>query len=144
MAGFGAVAVGSTPFGAGTPAEAIAPPENLPEAARFINHFTGDYEAADDGEYKRMPITRQRVLIALGTLFGSSSVVPDLGAKLPDIIDDSYDRRAEQAIRRAVEDMVVAQEIRVEAVIIERQGGRVTHTVKYRDLTTSNPDTVTV
>jgi phage baseplate assembly protein W len=146
MVGFGGFPIGSTPFGAGTPVDAIAPPENKPERARFLNPITGDYEVDDDGEYKRMPIVRQRVLLRLGTLRGSSTVLPNFGLRLPERIDARYKQGAEEAIRVALADMITNREIKIVRIdtTIGNPTGRVEHTVVYTDLTTGNSDTVTI
>jgi hypothetical protein len=144
--GFGGLAIGSTPFGSGTPAEAIEPPDGPPEAARFIDPTTRDWVVAEDGAYQRMPMVRQRVLLRLATLLRSSSVLPGFGTRLPERIDDRYEQKAEQAIRAALADMVLAQEIKILRIDTKlgNPTGRVEHTVSYMDLTTGNSDTVTV
>lgn len=145
MAGFGLTPIGLTPFGLGTPEGTQAPPDTKPEGARFINYRTKDYERAANGELKRMPVTRHRVQMVLSTTLGSSSVLSELGIKLPDRIDSRYPQLAEQAIRKGFKRMVDRKEIRILFVRISRTDnpGRVDHVVGYMDLSTGNSDTVT-
>lgn len=145
MAGFGGFSIGSTPFGAGTPAEAVEPPDGPPLGARFLDATTRDWVVGEDGEYQRMPLVRQRVLLRLATLLRSSSVLPEFGVRLPDRIDNRYQQKADQAIRAALADMVLAQEIKILRIDTKlgNPTGRVEHTVSYMDLTTGNSDTVT-
>ena len=146
MAGLGMTSMGAAPFGVGTPAEAVAPPTSLPIANRFINWQTKDYEVGSDGELKRMPTVRHRVLVILSTTLGSSSVLPQLGLKLPDRIDKTYAQLADKAIRLALQPMVTAKELKIQAVRVTRNQviGRVDHIVIFTDLTTGNADTVTI
>lgn len=146
MAGLGMTSLGSTPFGVGTPAEAIAPPTTLPSASRYVNFRTKDYEGSSDGEIRRMPSVRHRVLMLLGATLGSSTVLPELGLKLPDRIDGRYAQLAEQRIRAALQPLVTSKELRIRFVRVTRSpvAGRVDHIVAYDDLTTGNPDTVTI
>lgn len=146
MAGLGGSPIGSTPFGAGTPVDAIAPPEAALASSRFINPDTKDYETQDDGEYKAMPTVRQRAVIALSTTLGSSAGIQDAGLKLPTRIDERYDQRAYQAIRRALAFMTNAGEMRIDGITTpeSRVTGRTEHVVAFTDLTTGNADTLTV
>lgn len=146
MAGLGTTALGFTPFGVGTPDEAVAPPTSLPTASRFLNWRTKDYEVAADGELKRMPTVRHRVLVILSTTLGSSSALPELGLRLPDRIDKTYPQLADKAVRLALKRMVDARELKVQAVTVARSQvtGRVDHIVAFMDLTTGNAETVTI
>lgn len=146
MAGLGGAPIGSTPFGAGTPIAAVAPPEAPLQDARFINPVTKDYEAGTDGEYLAMPSVRQRMVMALGTTLGSAACLQESGLRLPNRIDERFPQRSEQAIRRAVDFMVKAGEVRVDAVTLAASEftGRTEHLVSFTDLTTGNSDTLTV
>ena len=146
MAGLGGAPLGSTPFGAGTPVEVSAPPDAPLQEARFLNVDTKDYETRSDGEYKGMPSVRQRMVMALGTTLGSSAVLQENGLRLPSRIDERFPQGAEQAIRRAVDFMVSAGEVRVDSILlVESQvTGRTEHLVSYTDLTTGNSGTLTV
>lgn len=146
MAGLGNTALGITPFGTGTPEGTDGPPDTKPTATRYINFRTRDYEVADNGEIKRMPAIRHRVLMALSTTKGSSSVLSEFGVRFPGKIDNRYAQKAEQAIRLALSPMVRARDLRINFVRVERSAitGRVDHLVSYTDLTSLNADTVTV
>jgi hypothetical protein len=144
--GLGLFSLGATPFGFGTPVVAQAPPTTLPNANRFINFRTKDYERGPDGELRRMPSTRHRVLVILSTTLGSATVLPGLGTKLPERIDQRYPQLAEQAIRLALRPMVAANELKILFVRVVRSpvSGRVDHTVGFVDMTTGNSDTATI
>lgn len=146
MAGLGMTSLGMTPFGVGTPATAAAPPTSTPTATRFLNKDTRDYEVAPDGELKRMPSVRHRVLMLLGAKKGSSTVLPELGLELPDRIDGRYAQLADQRIRAALNPLIRSKELRITAIRVTRSPvtGRVDHLIAYADLTTGNPDTVTI
>jgi hypothetical protein len=146
MAGLGATPIGSTPFGAGTPIEAVVPPEAPLASSRFINPDTKDYETQADGEYKSMPTVRQRAVIALSTTLGSSAGLQESGLRLPDRIDERYNQRAYQAIRRALAFMTDPGEMRIDGITTPESQviGRTEHIVAFTDLTTGNADTLTV
>jgi phage baseplate assembly protein W len=146
MAGLGGFSLGSTPFGAGTPSPAAAPPDAPLQEARFIDPVTKDYVVGADGEYLAMPSVRQRMVLALGMTLGSAAALQEAGLQLPDRIDERFPQRSEQAIRRAVEFMVLAGEVRIDAVEIIPSDvtGRTEHLVSFTDLTTGNSDTLTV
>jgi len=146
MAGFGETELGLTPFGTGTADGTAAPPTTLPSTSRYVNFRTKDYEVADDGEYKRMPSVRHRVLMILSTTLDSAAALPGFGLKLPARIDKRYPQLADHAIRLALKPMVRAGELKIEKIEVTRSSvtGRVDHVVKFKDLTTGNPDTVTI
>ncbi len=146
MAGLGGSPIGSTPFGAGTPLEAVVPPDAPMQGARFINVDTKDYQTGDDGEYQAMPTVRQRALLALSTTLGSAASLLEHGIRLPDRIDERYPQRSSQAIRRALDFMVKAGEMRIDAITLldTRVTGRTEHQISYTDLTTGNTGTLTI
>lgn len=142
MIGLGGFPIGSTPFGAGTPAEATAPSDDSPELANFIDPRTGDYVVQADGSYQRMPITRQRVMMLVSTRLGSA-VEQDVGIRLPDKIDPSFPQRVREAVLEAL--LPIGDDIRVDSVTTVVIGtGRADITIAYTDLTTGNSDTVTI
>lgn len=146
MAGLGATPIGSTPFGAGTPNEAIAPPEAPLQGARFLNPDTKDHEVGEDGEYLAMPTVRQRMVIALATTLGSSAALLEHGIRLPTRIDERYPQKSSQSIRRALAFMVDAEEVRIDSITLvdSRVTGRSEHVIAYTDLTTGNTGTLTI
>lgn len=146
MAGLGGTPIGSTPFGAGTPVEATAPPDAPMQGSRFINVNTKDYETGDDGEYRAMPTVRQRALLALNTTLGSSASLLEHGIRLPDRIDERYPQRSSQSIRRALDFMVKAGEMRIDGIMLLDTAvtGRSEHLVSYTDLTTGNTGTLRI
>lgn len=135
-----------TPFGVGTPDEAQAPPTSAPDASRYLNNRTKDYETGGDGELRRMPSLRHRVLMIASATLGSSTVLPGLGVKLPDRIDGRYQQLANQAFRAAFKPLTDSKEMRIRFIRVTRSpvAGRVNHIIAYDDLTTGNPDTVTI
>lgn len=138
MAGLGSASFGAFPFGLGTPVEAAIPPTGFP-GSRYINPGSGDYEVdADSGQLAQMPGTRQRVLLALKTLKGSSSVLPEFGILLPRKIDQAIDLRVRDAVRVALSHLTdVDKVIRIESVLVSRRTtGRLAVTLAYTDLST--------
>ncbi len=139
--------LGSTPFGAGTPLPAGAPPTGLSTFVRFIDGVTGDFQQdAATGHLAQMPLVRQRVFLALVTRLGSSSVLPGFGLKRPTKIDNSIVRTMQAAARVALYQLTdVEKVVRIDDLIVEQvTSGRVQLTVLYTDLSTGNPDKVTV
>jgi hypothetical protein len=145
MAGFANSPLGITPFGTGTPAVAQAPPANPPEGARYLNPATRDYERDDEGEYKRMPVTRQRVLLALTTLFNSSSVLVNQGLKLPKKMDVHFEQRVRVAVQNELAFLVSEGAMRLDGVTVERTTiGRARIKVDFTDLATRERDSVVI
>ncbi len=142
MASFGTSVFGVSPYGPGTVAAHPEPPRDPPSGAKFLNYLTKDYERATDGSYRRMPTTRQRVLIAIGTEQGSSSVLPELGSKFPDKIDESYQGKSQAEAARCLAGLIAEQEIVLGEVTIEQtETGRVEITIPY-DTSDGTPDEV--
>jgi hypothetical protein len=138
--------LGSTPFGCGTPLPAGPPPTGYSGLCRFIDGFTGDY-AIDPvtGHLAAMPVVRQRVLLALLTVRGSSSVLPTMGMRRPSKIgsDTAWAMAAEARV--ALSHMTdVERVLRVDNLTVEQVegSGRVRIICEYTDLTTGQPDKV--
>jgi len=143
VAGLGAFQLGSTPFGDGTPVAILAPPDDLPELANFIDPRTGDYVVNEDGSYQRMPLNRQRVMMLVSTKLGSAAPEPTVGLKLPDKIDQSFPQRVREAVLEAL--LPIGDDIRIDAVTTNVIGtGRADITIEFTDLTTGNSDTLTI
>lgn len=136
MAGFGSMAMGTGPFGLGTPATGEDPPDG-PAGSRYIDPTTRDYaQDPDTKQLKQMPAARQRVLLALMTLVGSSSALPTFGVKPPKKMGDTYESQMKNAVRLALRHLTdVEQVIRVDSIVVERGlGGRSRTTVSFTDL----------
>lgn len=136
MAGFGSMPLGSGPFGLGTPLPAAPPPVG-PAGCRFINPVTKDYEVdSDTGQLKQMPGNRQRVLLALMTLQGSSSVLPQFGARFPKKMGNTFEARCQQEARRALRQLTeVEGVIRIDGITVTRGlSGRALIVVSWTDL----------
>lgn len=121
MPGIGSSNVGVAPFGPGAPAIA-AEPTPPPQGAKFINYRTGDYERDETGAYRRMPVTRQRVQLAVMTRFRSAGADLDLGTKFPEKIGDNFERRVQQEIRRALSRLIAEGEIVLNGVSVVDDG----------------------
>jgi phage baseplate assembly protein W len=137
--------IGSTPFGFGTPASAPIAPTEPPVLSRFINSGSGDFEFnADNGQFKFMPITRQRVLLVALTERGSSSARPALGIPRPKKIDTTIETRMRTAVNIAYQQLTsIEREIRIDAVRVERTSlGRVEVEIDYQDLSALDPTEV--
>jgi len=140
--------IGSGPFGIGTPVSGVAPPIGPPAGARYIDPGARDYTIDDStGQYTRMPVVRQRMLIKLLTVRGSSTVLPELGLEVPRRIGPDFEARVRSMIRVAYKQETDIDKVaRIDAVRIDRSTitGRVTITIEYTDLTTGQTDELTV
>lgn len=146
MAGLGSAPVGIFPFGLGTPVEAAVPTTGTP-GSRYLNPSSGDYEIdSTTGGMAQMPPVRQRVLLALKTLRGSSSVLSDFGLRLPRKIDQSIDARMRDAVRVALYHLTDVERVaRLDSVLTNRSGaGRIACVVAWTDLTTGSGFSETV
>ena len=122
------------------------PPPDAPENARYLDYLTSDYRVGDDGEVERMPITRHRVLLALATLRGSSTVLQDFGVRLPGVIglNDEADTRI--AVETALQHLIEEGAIVLNSVTVEHGNpiGRSAIKVDYTDTATNERDAVNV
>jgi len=146
MLGAGVQSAGVSPAGVGEPEAAPLVPSG-PTGCRYINPATGDYQInGATGHFAQMPPVRQRVLIALLTELGSSTVLPDLGTMRPRKMGDRFEAEMTGAVHAALRQLTeVEQLIVVNFVAIERgMGGRARVTVDYEDLTTSQSERVGV
>ena len=150
MSGFGNSAMGTSPFGVGTPLSSADPPTALVQAGlarpgcRFIDPRTRDYVQDDDTrQLAQMPPIRQRVLLALLTVKGSSSVLPRMGVATPRKITEAFDTQMRHAVMSALYQLTTVERvIRVNAIHATRlsPAGRVLVEVEYVDLTTGEDD----
>jgi phage baseplate assembly protein W len=85
-------------------------------------------------------------LLLAATLLGSSSVLPDLGIVFPTIIDDSFARRVDVAIRSAASHMTDVEKVaRINKVSVTTGSlGRVLVLIAYDDLTLGVSDSISV
>lgn len=130
--------LGTGPFGLGTPISDAAPAAG-PTGSRFINPITGDYEQDPDTKHlKQMPGTRQRVVLALTTLLGSSSVIPKFGVRFPKKMGQTFDAKCQQAVRSALRQLTEVEEVvRIDGITVEKGlGGRARIVVSWTDLST--------
>lgn len=128
-----------TALGHGTPTAAPVPPVKAATVlSRYINPATGSYEVDSvTGHLAQMPGTRQRVLIALASIAGSSSVLRDLGMRRSGVIGSDIVQRLQGDARYALRHLVREGAIRIEFIDVEvRSTGRVRLTVGYTDLLT--------
>lgn len=145
MSGFGTAPMGSAPFGYGYGDEGVEPPDGA-AGSRYINPASGQYEQ-DPGtrQLKQMPALRQRVLLKLRTIKGSSTVLPNLGIVLPRKIDQTFDAKVASGLRVAFRQETDVEKImRIDGIAVRRLNtGRVEITLSYTDLTTGEADSVT-
>lgn len=152
MSGFGNSALGTSPFGVGTPLTSADPPTALVRAGlalpgcRYIDPRTRDYAHDDDTrQLAQMPPVRQRVLLALLTLRGSSTVIPRMGIAMPRKITESFDTEVRHAVLGALYQLTTVERVaRVNSVRAERHSpaGRVLVEVEFTDLTNNEDDRV--
>ena len=140
--------MGLIPLGFGTGDDAPVPPGGE-WGSRFIDPITKDY-AIDPatGQFKQMPPVRQRFLLRLTTVLGSSSVRPGDGVVMPRTITASIEREVDDAVRVAMRVETNVEKIaRIESVKVIRDPqntGRVAVVVSYTDLTTGREDQVSL
>lgn len=153
MTGFGNSAMGTSPFGVGTPITSAEPPTALVRAGlarpgcRYLDPRTRDYVHDDNTrQLAQMPPVRQRVLLALLTLKGSSTVLPRMGVAMPRKISESFDTEVRHAVLAALYQLTTVERVaRVNAIRAERlsPAGRVLVEVEFTDLTNDEDDRVT-
>lgn len=145
MSGFATSPFAITPFGAGTPAVAVAPPENPPAGSRFINPLTRDYERATDGSFRRSPTVRHRLLLAVTTAFRSSSVLRDFGIRKPNKIGTGFAQQMTNAVELAAAHLVREGVMTLDGVtVVVQRPGRAQTTIAFTDLTTGNQDELVI
>ena len=141
--GFGVMPYGFAPFGVGAPASVADAPKNS-AGSRYLNPQTGDYELAGaTGQQAQMPPTRQRVLLAVKTVKGSSTANPQFGFAAPRKIGTNFVAQTTASIRSAVSHLTNedAPVIRIERIDVLRTGvGRLVVTISYVDLLTGQVD----
>lgn len=132
-----------SPFGIGTPVTATEPPTGKLSLSRYLNPGTGAPQAdSATGHLATMPRVRQRFLILLRTLRGSSSVLPEFGLDLPVKMDGTFERRCEASIRAGAASMTDVEKVaRIDGIAVTRLAlGRVHVVVSFTDLTTGTAD----
>ena len=137
--------LGAVPWGLESEDAAPVPPLESRTMVRYIIPQPGEYEIDPaTGQFKRMPAVRQRFLLKATTVLGSSSVLRDMGIKLPGEMDSTFVARMQAAIRVAFrQETDVDKVARIEQIIVERNPrGRAGVLVHYTDLTTGESDTV--
>lgn len=143
--GFTGAGIGS-PFGPAIPTSAVVPKRET-KLSRWIDPKTGLYSVDEDtGLYKTMPSARQRVMLALLTVRGSSSVLPDLGTERPKKLGGSWPEEQRAEVRRALRQLSdVEKTIRIDRIDVSIDGpGRGTTTVVYTDIESGVEDEVSV
>ncbi len=146
MSGFGVLSFGTGPAGLGDPVEASAPPTGS-AGVRFLSVKTGDYEQDDDtGQLKQIPASRQKVVLALRTIEGSSSALTTFGIKHPRKMGDRFEAEMRNAVQVALRHLTETQKvIRIDQIIVEKgAGGRSKTTVVYTDIASGVDDLLTV
>jgi phage baseplate assembly protein W len=142
MPGLGSSPLGSSGLGTGSIVEAPERPDP-PQGANWIDVQTRDYQVDSlTGELKRMPVTRQRVYLALRTRRGSSAVLREFGTKIPGKIDQFFEQRVINEVRRALADLIdegaiILQDITVNTTL---KRGLALILVDYIDMETGKTD----
>lgn len=134
------------PFGPGTPLTSAAPPTGE-AGVRYLNPATRDYQQdSRTKQLAQMPSLRQRVLLSLMTVLGSSSALPSLGIRIPRKMGPQFEAELTTEIRFALRQLVDVENVmRLDSVLVERGvGGRARGTVSYTDLDTGKSDSVIV
>ncbi len=144
-AGAGAMSAGTAPAGLHSPATVAASPDAV-AGSRYINPQTGDYEIdSSTSQYAQMPPTRQRVLLALHTVFASSTGKPQFGLRAPRKMGTSFEAQTKQAARYALRHLTREDGpvIRIDGIQVDRVGvGKAVLTVSYTDRKNGRHDRV--
>tara|TARA_R100001163_G_scaffold65402_1_gene62450 strand:+ start:340 stop:786 length:447 start_codon:yes stop_codon:yes gene_type:complete len=134
-----ATGLSNSPFGVGTPILAPLPADQQDQKfSRYIDPNTGDYEVySKTGALAQMPGVRQRVLLIAKTLRGSSSVLPNMGIKLPGKIDEAFVSTVRNSIKEAFREMTdVEKSLRIDGILVNKlTTGRISVVIAYTDLT---------
>ena len=133
-----------TPFGLGTPIPTGDPPDGA-SGTRYLNPATRDYQVdTTTGQLAQMPSIRQRVLLALLTVRGSSTASPGFGIVAPRKMGEQFDVEMKQAVRSALKQLTdVEKVVRIDGIIVERGArSRSRTTVIFTDLITGEGDSV--
>ena len=138
--------MGRIPLGFGTGDDAPVPPGGE-WGSRYIDPRTRDYAVDQStGQFQQMPAVRQRFLLRLTTLYGSSSVRPTDGVKLPRKFDEASRRNVDDAVRLAMRHETDIEKVaRIDSVTLARNPdnhGLADIVVSFVDLTTGADDQV--
>lgn len=128
--------LGETPLGYGEPEEAPVPPE-VSTFSRFIDTGAGDFAMDDETRgLAQMPGVRQRVLLALKTRFGTSTVLPRFGLRWGGKLDAQAESRIKGEIRLCLKPLVEDGSISLVSIDWEKRDlGRAVATITYFDKT---------
>ena len=146
MAGFGVSALGTSPFGIGTPPAASSVPNGVTTFCRFLNPTTGEYEQ-DSTSLQQKQISRvmQQVLLALRTRRGSSTAVPDFGYDSPKKMGTRFAALVEARIRQALRHLTHTQKsMRITRISVTRSMTRYAAEIEYKNLETDETEQITV
>jgi hypothetical protein len=140
----GTSTVGSSPVVTGSVDEAAIPPDPQ-DGARYIDIQTRDYAIDPDTlDLERWPEVRQRVFLLVVSSRGSSTVLPELGTRFPDVIGESFGKSVDAEVRIALQRMVDDGVISVDSVEVNTTAkpGQARITVHYTDLESNTSDFV--
>lgn len=142
--GLGTASAGSSPVGFGDADDApTAPVVSL--MSRYIDPATRDYRVNETtGAFARMPPVRQRAMLAVMTVLGSSTGQADWGLRRPPKMGSNFEQQLESELRRALYRLTDTEQVmRIESIQIERDTIRALARIHYMDLTTGQKDDVT-
>ena len=106
--------------------------------ARFINPSTGQPEIVN-GQFGKMPRTRQRVMLAMGTALGSASASQKVGVRRPPKMGNGFENELKQALLAALRQLTdVERLISIRRIDVIRNMTRSQATVSYVDLVTGS------
>lgn len=150
--GFGFFPFGASPFGYGQPGKAgvsnspiYQKSDGKEGTARFIDPYSRDYVLTDNGRFLGADEVEQAVYLALTTAKGSS-VLSDLGQSFTNlqIAGENLQRRVEDEVNVALNDLIQAEMIELIAVSAQYQNNRLTVKVEWRDVASDSPKETTV
>lgn len=146
MSGFGTQPYGTSQYGIGVPASPDLLPIGASGFTRQIDPTTGDYSVdATKGHFVQTTSLRQRVLLRLRTVIGTSTAFPLRGVKLPKKIGAGFVEQCQQAVRDCLRQEVEIEKVmEILSITVETSGARSAIHLRYRDITTGEEQDVRV
>lgn len=146
MSGFGTQPYGTSQYGIGVPASPDMLPIGPSGFTRWIDPVTGDYATdSTTGHFEQTTALRQRVLIRLRTVLGSSTAFMLRGMKLPKKIGAGFAEQVQQAVRDCLrQETDIEKVMEILSITVETSGARSATHLRYKDLTTGATEDVRV
>lgn len=156
ISGAGLQPAGSSPAGTGLYSTAAVPNNSilpdvitsLPQTGRFINFQTKDYGFTSDGRLQGGATVPQLVLLALGTMQGSS-VIPNLGQTFFQVQEQgpNFVQQMTAKVNTAIADLIKRKLVALRSVTVQQPPSNpdaAAVLIQWTDLTTGKTFTNTI